>query len=238
MQPVVANSQSFGGLLEFWTIVAENDDKIKKIVYQYWLRLVERLKSGGPSLGRSPGAHKQRRPANQNQIQIFGEIGSTQLFEQGTSLALFFRTCFSKGFGFAATMTTRTHLIQRSFELTAGRCEDLTPLVYRRLFREHPEAEPMFRREANDLVKGSMLALTIDAILDFAGDRTGSFRMIQCEVQSHDAYGTPRELFGKFFGVIAATMQEILGADWSPEIGEAWQQLLAEIDQFIIQGEA
>lgn len=85
----------------------------------------------------------------------------------------------------------RTNLIQHSFELAAARCEDLTPLVYRRLFREHPEAEPMFRREGGDLVKGSMLALTIDAIMDFAGDRRGSFRMIQCEVQSHDAYGTP-----------------------------------------------
>ena len=35
--------------------------------------------------------------------------------------------------------------------------------------------------------------------------------MIECEVQSHDAYGTPRELFGEFFGVIADTMREILG---------------------------
>ena len=61
----------------------------------------------------------------------------------------------------------------------------------------------MFRSEGSDLVKGSMLALTIEAILDFAGDRTGHFRMIECEVQSHDAYGTPRELFGTFFGVIA-----------------------------------
>jgi hypothetical protein len=79
------------------------------------------------------------------------------------------------------------NLIQHSFELAAERCEDLTPLVYRRLFREHPEAEKMFRSEGGDLVKGSMLALTIDAILDFAGDRTGHFRMISCEVQSHDA---------------------------------------------------
>jgi hemoglobin-like flavoprotein len=137
-----------------------------------------------------------------------------------------------------ADMTARTDLIQRSFELAAERCEDLTPLVYRRLFRENPEAEPMFRREANDLVKGSMLALTIDAIMDFAGDRTGNFRIIQCEVQSHDAYGTPRELFGKFFGVIAETMREIVGADWSPEIDEAWRQLQAEIAQFLAQSPA
>ena len=88
-----------------------------------------------------------------------------------------------------------TNPIERSFEIAAERCDDLTPLVYRRLFREHPEAEAMFRTEGSAPVKGSMLALTIDAILDFAGDRSGHFRLIECEVSSHDAYRTPRELF-------------------------------------------
>ena len=60
------------------------------MVYQCGLRLAERFKSGGPSLGRSPGAHKQRRPVNQKQIQIFGEIGSTQFLEQGFVPCSFF----------------------------------------------------------------------------------------------------------------------------------------------------
>ena len=51
----------------------------------------------------------------------------------------------------------------------------------------------------------------------------------------HDAYGTPRQLFGKFFGVIANTLHELLGADWSPEIEQAWRKLLAEIGEFIAQ---
>ena len=135
-------------------------------------------------------------------------------------------------------MPAPTNLIQHSFELAAERCEDLTPLVYRRLFREHPEAEAMFRRETGNLVKGSMLALAVDAIMDFAGDRTGSFRMIECEVQSHDAYGTPRKLFGEFFGVIADTMREILGPGWSPEIEEAWRKLLGELDRVVTRAEA
>src|SRR5260221_7803857 len=59
------------------------------MVYQCGFRLAARLKSGGPSLGRSPDAHKQRQPVNQDQIQIFGEIGSTQFLEQGESPALF-----------------------------------------------------------------------------------------------------------------------------------------------------
>jgi hemoglobin-like flavoprotein len=135
-------------------------------------------------------------------------------------------------------MTAPSNPIQRSFELAAERCEDLTPLVYRRLFREHPEAEKMFRSEGGDLVRGSMLTLTIEAIMDFAGERTGHFRMIECEVSSHDAYGTPRELFVAFFGVIADTLRELLEADWSPEIEQAWRKLLAELGDAVAQTEA
>jgi len=126
-------------------------------------------------------------------------------------------------------MTGSENLIERSFELAAERCEDLTPLIYRRLHAMHPETQTMFRSEGSELVKGSMLAMTIEAILDFAGERSGKFRMIQCEVASHDAYGTPRELFVSFFGVIRDTLRDILGPEWSRDIDAAWEGLLADI---------
>jgi hemoglobin-like flavoprotein len=103
-------------------------------------------------------------------------------------------------------------------------------LIYRRLHTERPETLTMFRTEGSELVKGSMLALTIEAILDFAGERSGKFRMIECEVASHDAYGTPRELFIAFFGVIVRTLQEILGPAWTAEMDQAWRKLLREIE--------
>jgi hemoglobin-like flavoprotein len=130
-------------------------------------------------------------------------------------------------------MMSSSNLIERSFELAAERCEDLTPLVYRRLFEAHPEAQKLFRSEGSEPVKGSMLAMTIDAILDFAGERTGRFRMIAAEVSSHDAYGTPRELFVAFFGIIAQTLREIVGSDWSDDIDAAWRELLADIESFV-----
>jgi hemoglobin-like flavoprotein len=126
-------------------------------------------------------------------------------------------------------MTGSENLIERSIELAAKRCEDLTPLVYRRLHAMHPETQTMFRSEGGELVKGSMLAMTIEAVLDFAGERRGKFRMIQCEVASHDAYGTPRELFVSFFGVIRDTLRDILGPEWSRDIDAAWDGLLADI---------
>jgi hemoglobin-like flavoprotein len=131
-----------------------------------------------------------------------------------------------------APMNASSNPIEQSFEIAAGRCADLTPLVYQRLFNEHPETATMFRSQGGELVKGSMLALTIEAILDFAGERSGHFRLIACEVASHDAYGTPRELFIAFFAIIRDTLRDLLGDEWSPEIAQAWDTLLVEIDAF------
>ena len=129
-------------------------------------------------------------------------------------------------------MSASSNPIEDSFEIAARRCADLTPLVYQRLFRERPETEAMFRSQGSELVKGSMLALTIDAILDFAGERTGHFRIIAAEISSHDAYGTSRELFIAFFGIIAQTLREIVGADWSDDIDAAWRKLLGDIESY------
>src|ERR1700759_1504741 len=134
-------------------------------------------------------------------------------------------------------MTSSANPIELSFELAAERCDDLTPLVYARLHREHPETRAMFRTEGSEPVQGSMLSMTIESILDFSGERRGKFRMIECEVSSHDAYGTPRDLFLSFFGVIAATLHELLGEDWSPEIDRAWADMLAEIEGVVASSE-
>jgi hemoglobin-like flavoprotein len=187
---------------------------------------------GGPSLGRSPDAQKQRRPVNQEQIEFSGETGSTQLLEQGFGPALFFRQRARRSM---TAIAASTNPIERSFELAAISCEDLTPLVYRRLHAERPETLTMFRSDGSELVKGSMLAMTIEAILDFAGPRHGKFRMIECEVVSHDAYGTPRELFVIFFGVIARTLQEVLGNAWTPDIDTAWCNLQGEIGAMVAE---
>ena len=129
-------------------------------------------------------------------------------------------------------MNASSNPIEISFELAASRCADLTPLVYQRLFDAHPETRAMFRSDGRDLVKGSMLALAIEAILDFAGQRRRHFRLIACEVVSHDGYGTPRELFIAFFAIIRDCLRDLLGDQWSIEIASAWDQLLVEIDAF------
>lgn len=124
-------------------------------------------------------------------------------------------------------------LIHRSLEQAGERCADPAPLVYARLFADHPEMEPLFVRDVDGAVRGEMLARTFETILDFIDRRTYAARMIQCEVVTHDGYGVPPAVFGVFFGVVAATLRDILGAEWSGDVEAAWAGLLGELDWYV-----
>jgi len=124
-------------------------------------------------------------------------------------------------------------LVEGSLELAAERSDDLTPLVYRRLFAEHPEMEALFLRDAKGLVKGEMLARAIEAILDFIGPRRYAHHFIQCEVITHAGYDVPPEVFRLFFGVVARSLKEVLGDEWTTPIDAAWTRLLADLDFYV-----
>ena len=66
------------------------------MVYQFKLRLAERFKLGGPSLGRSPDAHKQRRLVNKIKSNFSRKLRVDTIFEQGLMPCSFFSRCFFK----------------------------------------------------------------------------------------------------------------------------------------------
>ena len=127
----------------------------------------------------------------------------------------------------------RPELIEESLELAAERCEDLTPLVYARLFREQPEMEANFWRDKNGAIKGEMLARVFEAILDFIGERRYAHHLIQCEVVTHAGYDVPPDVFATFFGVVCETLKDVVGQAWRPDIDAAWRELLVDLDWYV-----
>ena len=124
-------------------------------------------------------------------------------------------------------------LIIRSLELAADRAGDITPLVYKKVFAQHPEMEPLFVGDKTGAARGEMLTRVIEAVLDFIDQRAYADHLIQCEVITHEGYGVPREIFGTFFETLAATLRELLGEDWTAEIDESWRKLLFELTFFV-----
>jgi len=125
------------------------------------------------------------------------------------------------------------HPIVKSLELVSERCPDLTPLVYARLFAEHPAMEALFWRDTTHAVKGEMLAKVFEVMLDFVGENHYAAHMIQCEVVTHAGYDVPPDVFRVFFGIVADTVREQLGKDWTQEIEAAWAKLLRDLDYFV-----
>ena len=124
------------------------------------------------------------------------------------------------------------HPIEKSLELVSELCPDLTPLVYARLFAEHPQMEALFWRDTTHAVKGEMLAKVFEVMLDFVGENHYAAHMIQCEVVTHAGYDVPPDVFRVFFGIVADTVREQLGEDWTPQFDKAWKKLLADLDFF------
>ena len=46
--------------------------------------------------------------------------------------------------------------------------------------------------------------------------------------------GVPQEVFGTFFGVVQATVGELLGADWTPAMDRAWTELIDGLQEEIL----
>lgn len=124
-------------------------------------------------------------------------------------------------------MATQAALIERSLELVAARVGDPTALVFARLFAEEPALEALFVRDRVGMVRGQMLQVTLECLLDFAGSHAYAVNFIRSERVNHEGLGVPPEMFDRFYATVIATFREVLGAEWTAEMDAAWAQAVA-----------
>jgi hemoglobin-like flavoprotein len=114
-----------------------------------------------------------------------------------------------------------------SLELVASRVTDPAPLVYARLFAEHPEVEALFVRDRSGMIRGQMLQVTIETLLDLAGDGHYASGLLQTERVNHQGLGVPADAFDSFYRVLMSTFRDIAGADWTPSMEASWTRSIA-----------
>lgn len=126
-----------------------------------------------------------------------------------------------------------SEIIDASLEHVAERCEDPTPLVYQRLFEQHPEFRELFILDRQDEAKGHMLSEVITCISDFVGPRHISEGLITTEMINHDHLGIPNDVFQTFFTIVRDTFKDILGNEWSEDYESNWNELLTALSQMV-----
>ena len=116
--------------------------------------------------------------------------------------------------------------VAESLDHFAIRCADPAAAVYGRLFALHPEAEALFLMDPGGHVRGQMLAVAIEALLD-GGERLAG--LVGIERMNHVNIGVPPALFDAFFGVLQAAVCDALGAGWTPAMAAAWRARLGAL---------
>ena len=120
-----------------------------------------------------------------------------------------------------------TDVITACLELVAERVGDPAPLVFGRLFADYPELHALFVRDTAGLVRGEMMAVTMEALLDCAGGDAYAVSLVEIERVNHVGLGVEPEVFDTFFRVVMTVFKDILGDDWTTEMDGAWHRVLA-----------
>ncbi len=126
-------------------------------------------------------------------------------------------------------MTDDAAVITRTLEQVGEHVGDPTSLVFERLFRETPDLEALFVRDADGLVRGQMFQVTIESLLDFLGDRSYGANLIQIERVNHVGLGVDPAVFDQFYFTVMATFRDILGADWTADMERTWTRVVGEL---------
>lgn len=120
-----------------------------------------------------------------------------------------------------------------SLEQVAERHGDPTAAVYDRLFAQNPEMAELFIGDKTGAARGEMLAVVFQTLLDFSGEGAFGANMIRAEVVNHENLGVPPGVFATFFRTVMETLREMLGADWTPDVAAAWEEMLGGLDAAI-----
>ncbi len=123
----------------------------------------------------------------------------------------------------------RAAVLAASLELAAERLGDPTPLVFARLFAEFPEMEAMFWRDSAGLIRGQMLAVALESLMDLAANGSYGTFLLQSERVNHDGMGVAPETFDRFFRIVQDIFRAGVGADWTPAMDAVWDSLIAEV---------
>lgn len=126
-------------------------------------------------------------------------------------------------------MATAAELVEASLEALAEKVGDPAGQVYARLFAEFPETEALFVRDTTGAVRGEMLAVAFQCLLDMEGAGAYAANLIAAERVNHEGVGVPPDAFARFFPIVAETCRDLLGEVWTGETDAAWAELLARL---------
>jgi hemoglobin-like flavoprotein len=118
-------------------------------------------------------------------------------------------------------MSLDVPLLRSSFELVIERQPELTTRFYAILFERYPQLKPMFGRNSAG-TQAQMLTSALAAVIEHLEDAPWLSQTLGAMGKKHVEYGVTDEMYGFVGASLLAALAEAAGADWSPELEQAW----------------
>ena len=123
-------------------------------------------------------------------------------------------------------------LIQISWKLLTDRNTETGVIFYQKLFSLEPALRAKFHGDLTE--QRTRLMLMIDSAVksvEFLDEMGQPFHSLGVR---HAEYGVQPEDFRVFEAALIATLQQMLGEQWSDQLQEAWQWMFARIETMML----
>ena len=125
-------------------------------------------------------------------------------------------------------------LVQQTMSEVSGSMETLTATFYERLFARNPSLQSLFGSDpASQRRKfGEELTEIVAVIRDFHRLTARTHEL----GARHERYGVTASHYGDVEAALLGTLEEVLGARFTPDVASAWRQAFDLVAETMIEG--
>jgi len=125
-------------------------------------------------------------------------------------------------------MSLNVNLLRQSFEVVASANPKFVSRFYEILFERYPQSRPLFPQ--NGMARqAEMLTQALVAVLDHLEDAPWLQDTLGALGAKHVGYGVTREMYDWVGASLLATLAEVAGPAWTPELQGAWGEAYGAI---------
>jgi hemoglobin-like flavoprotein len=125
-------------------------------------------------------------------------------------------------------MALNVSLLRSSFEVVANANPNFVARFYQVLFERYPQTKSMFR-PGGEARQAEMLTGALVAVLDHLEDAPWLKETLASIGVKHASYGVTTEMYGWVGECLLATLAEVAGPAWTPELHAAWAEAYGAI---------
>ncbi|MFG1463921.1 globin family protein [Xanthobacter sp. DSM 24535] len=131
---------------------------------------------------------------------------------------------------------TQITLIQSSFAKVAPISEQAAALFYARLFETTPQVKPLFKGDITE--QGRKLMATLAIVVKGLSNLEAVVPAAQSLARRHVGYGVEAAHYPPVGAALLWTLEQGLGADFTPEVRDAWSEAYGLLSSVMIAAAA